>query len=81
MIKIIALLTLHLICLYFLWFLWKDKNKALKRGTLLTKVGLVSRGKSPRWFYISVWVDFVILLVLYAFVIAYSLVLLTTGGT
>jgi hypothetical protein len=73
--KIIGLLFLHLLCLYFLRLLWKDKNEALKRGRVFTKMGLVSRRKTPRLFYFSVWVDFLILLILYAGFIAYSIFL------
>lgn len=77
MIKIIGLLVLHVICIYFLWFLWKDKNKAIERGSLLTRLGHVSKKKSPRLFFFSVWVDFIILSILYLGLIVYSIVLLS----
>lgn len=73
--KVIALLLLHLICLFYLGLLWKDKNRAIKRGMVLTKLGLVNRRKSPRRFYFSVWIDFVILLILYVALIVYSIFL------
>jgi hypothetical protein len=41
--KIIGLLALHGICIFYLWLLWKDKNKAIERGIVLTKMGLVSK--------------------------------------
>ena len=72
MLKIIALLALHIICIYFLWLLWKDKNKADKRGGALTKLGYVSKTKSPRLFRFSIWVDFIVLLCLYIVLIIYS---------
>ena len=75
--KIVGLLALHIICIFYLWYLWKDKNRANQRGTVLTKMGLVSRRQSPRLFRFSVWVDFVILLILYGVVIAYSIILFT----
>jgi hypothetical protein len=76
MIQVAGLLILHVLCIYFLRLLWKDKNEAVKRGTVLTKSGLVSRKRSPRWFAISVWVDFVFLLTLYMGLILYSIWLL-----
>ena len=75
MIKVIGLLALHALCIYFLWFLWKDKNKAIERGAVLTKLGHVSKRKSPRLFYFSVWVDFIILSILYMALIVYSVFL------
>jgi hypothetical protein len=75
--KFIGLLVLHAICLYFLRLLWKDKNEAIKRGRALTKAGLVSLKKSPRLFYFSVWVDFMILLMLYVALIVFSIFLLS----
>jgi hypothetical protein len=74
--KFIGLLILHIISLYLLRLLWKDKNEGIKRGRVLTKAGLVSLRKSPRWFYFSVWVDFIILLLLYMALIVYSIFLL-----
>ena len=73
MLKIIALLALHIICIYFLWLLWKDKNKAYKRGGILTKLGYVSKTKSPRLFGFSIWVDFIILFFLYILLVIYSI--------
>jgi hypothetical protein len=60
MLQIIGLLVLHLLCLYFLWLLWKSKNEAIQRGIVMTKMGNVSKRKSTRLFYFSVWVDFVV---------------------
>jgi hypothetical protein len=77
MTKIIALVVLHGICLYFLQLLWKDKNKALERGNVMTRMGIVTKRKSPRLFYFSIWVDFVILSALYVALIVYSFVLLS----
>ena len=77
MIAIIGLLALHAICIYFLWLLWQDKNKALKRGTALTRLGHISKRKSPRLFYFSIWVDLVILSILYIILIVYSIFLLS----
>lgn len=74
--KILGLFLLHVICLYFLRLLWNDKNEAIKRGGALTKMGYVSKKKSPRRFYFSVWIDFVVLTVLYVGLIAYSIFLL-----
>ena len=74
--KTISLLVLHLICIYFLWLLWKDKNEAIKRGSTMTRLGYVSKRKSPRLFYSSIWVDFVILSALYVVLIVYSIFLL-----
>jgi hypothetical protein len=76
MIQVAGLLILHVLCIYFLRLLWKHKNEAVKRGTVLTKSGLVSRKRSPRWFAFSVWVDFVFLLTLYMGLILYSVWLL-----
>ena len=73
MLKIGGLLALHIACLYFLWLLWKDKNKAKQRGGALTKMGYVSKTKSPRLFRFSVWVDFLVLLFLYVLLLVYSL--------
>ena len=74
--KLSALMALHMLCIYFLWFLWKDKNKAIERGSVLMRMGNVSKRKSPRLFYFSVWVDFIVLCVLYLVLIAYTIVLL-----
>lgn len=74
--KTLGLLLLHIICLYFLRLLWRDKNETIKRGGALTRMGYVSKKKSPRLFYFSVWVDFVVLTILYIGLIAYSIVLL-----
>ena len=76
MLKIIALFIVHITCIYFLRLLWKDKNKSIQRGTVMTKMGIVSKRKSPRWFYFSVWVDFIVLAVLYVVLIIYSVFLL-----
>lgn len=76
MLKALGLVTLHGACIYFLWLLWKDKNDAIKRGRVFTKIGNVNKAKSPRWFRFSIWVDFVVLLILYVVVIAYSLSLM-----
>jgi hypothetical protein len=73
MTKTLALLALHTISLYYLWFLWKDKNEATQRGTVLTKMGLISKRKSPRLFYFSVWIDFIVLSSLYLLLILYSI--------
>jgi hypothetical protein len=73
MTKTLALLALHTISIYYLWFLWKDKNKAIQRGTVLTKMGLISKRKSPRLFYFSVWIDFIVLSSLYLLLIFYSI--------
>ena len=73
MLKALGLLTLHGACIYFLWLLWKDKNDAIKRDRVFIKIENVSKAKSPRWFRFSILVDFVILLILYVVVIAYSL--------
>ena len=78
MLKIIALLALHISCIYFLWLLWKDKNKADKRGGTLTKMGYVSKTKSPRLFRFSIWVDFIVLLFLYILLIIYSVWLVSS---
>jgi uncharacterized membrane protein YsdA (DUF1294 family) len=74
--KTIGLLALHIISIYFLWLLWTDKRRAIERGTVMTKLGYVSKRKSPRLFYFSIWVDFVILSVLYVALIVYSIFLL-----
>jgi hypothetical protein len=76
--KLIGLLILHVVFLYFLRLLWKDKNEAIQRGSVTTRIGHVSKRKSPRLFYFSVWVDFVILLVLYAVLIVFSVSSLVT---
>jgi hypothetical protein len=72
MLKILGLLTLHVACIYFLWLLWKDKNKADRRGGILTRMGYVSKAKSPRLFRFSSWVDFLVLSLLYLVLILYS---------
>jgi hypothetical protein len=74
--KLLGLLLLHVLCLYFLRLLWRDKNETIKRGGALTKMGYVSKKKSPRLFYFSLWIDFVALTILYAGLIAYSIFLL-----
>lgn len=74
--RIIGLLALHAISLYLLRLLWKDKNAAIQRGGVLTRIGYVSKKKSPRLFSFSIRVDFVVLAILYAGLIAYSIVLL-----
>ena len=74
--KLSALMALHMLCIYFLWFLWKDKNKAIERGSVLMRMGNVSKRKSPRLFYFSVWVDFIVLCVLYLLLIVYTIILL-----
>ena len=76
MLQGIGLLALHLLCLYFLWYLWKDKNEAIQSGRVMTKMGIFSQKKSPRLFRFSVWVDFIILAVLYIVLIVYSVFLL-----
>ena len=73
MLKIGGLLALHIVCIYFLWFLWKDKNEAEKRRGARTKMGYVSKTKSPRLFRFSVWVDFLVVLFLYVLLLVYSL--------
>lgn len=73
MLKVLALVALHVACIYFLWLLWTDKNAAIKRGTVFTKMRLVSKRKSPRLFRFSIWVDFIVLLILYLVFIAYSI--------
>ena len=73
MLKIIGLLGLHVACIYFLWLLWKDKNEANQRSRILTKIGNVSKTKSPRLFLFSIWVDFIVLLLLYVVIIVYSI--------
>ena len=73
MLRAVGLIGLHIACIYFLWLLWKDKNKADQRGRVFTKIGNVSKAKSPRLFRFSVWVDFVVLLLLYVVLIIYSL--------
>jgi hypothetical protein len=73
MMQTLGLLFLHILCLYFLWFLWKDKNKAIQHGGMLTKMGYVSKGKSPRLFKFSVWVDFILVFILYLILLAYSI--------
>jgi ABC-type Fe3+ transport system permease subunit len=70
--KTAGLLALHIICLYFLRLLWTDRKEAARRGGLLTKMGYISRKKSPRLFQFSLWVDFVFLAILYVFLIVYS---------
>lgn len=67
-----GLLALHIICLYFLRLLWKDKNETARRGGMLTKMGYISRKKSPRLFQFSRWVDFIFLAILYGLLIMYS---------
>ncbi|HKG52960.1 MAG TPA: hypothetical protein VKB04_01770 [Anaerolineales bacterium] len=71
--KIVGLLTLHVVCIYFLWLLWKDKKEAEKRGGSLTKMGYITKTKSPRLFRFSIWVDFLVLLFLYILLAIYSL--------
>ena len=78
MLQGIGLLALHLISLYFLWYLWKDKNEAIRRGRVMTKMGIVSQKKSPHLFRFSVWVDFIVLAVLYMVLIIYSVFLLAS---
>jgi hypothetical protein len=73
MLKIVGLLALHIVCIYFLWLLWKDKNEAQKRGGVLTKMGYVTKTKSPGTFRFFIWVDLVILFFLYILLIIYSL--------
>jgi hypothetical protein len=68
-----GLLALHIICLYFLRLLWKDRKEAARRGGMLTKLGYVSRKKSPRLFQFSLWVDFVFLVILYSFLVVYTI--------
>jgi hypothetical protein len=74
--QILGLLALHVICLYFLRLLWRDKNDSLKRSGMLTKMGYVSKKKSPRLFYLSAWFDFLVLCVLYGTFIVISFLLL-----
>jgi uncharacterized membrane protein YsdA (DUF1294 family) len=76
MLKIAGLLALHIACIYFLWLMWRDKNKAEQRGGALTKMGYVSKTKSPRLFRFSIWVDFLVVLFLYVLSIIYSVWLL-----
>jgi hypothetical protein len=73
MLKVPALAAIHVACIYFLWLLCKDKNSAIKRGTIFTKMGVVSKRKSPRLFRFSIWADFIVLLILYLVFIAYSI--------
>jgi hypothetical protein len=73
MLRAVGLISLHVACIYFLWLLWNDKNKANRRGRVFTKIGNVSKAKSPRLFRFSIWVDFVVLLLLYIVLIVYSL--------
>jgi len=73
MLKLVGLLALHIACIYFLRLLWMDKDEADKRGPAFTKTGLVSRIRSPHLFRFSMWADFIILLLLYLVLIAYSL--------
>lgn len=73
MLKAFGLLAVHVACLYFLWLLWNNKNEAVKRGRVLTKMGNVSERKSPRLFRFSIWVDFIVLLLLYFVFIVYSI--------
>jgi hypothetical protein len=76
MMQALGLLVLHGLCIYFLRLLWRDKKEALKRGRVFTKLGTVSRRKSPRLFSFSVWVDFIVLAALYLTLIVYSILLL-----
>ncbi len=73
MLKVVALIALHIACMYFLWYLWKDKNAANQRGRVFTKIGNVSKIKSPRLFRFSIWVDFIVLLILYLVFTVYSI--------
>ena len=75
--KIIGLLALHIVCIYFLRLLWNDKNESIRRGSVFTKLGNISRRKSQGLFYVSVWVDFVALLILYILLLAYSITILS----
>jgi hypothetical protein len=68
-----ALILLHIVCLYFLQLLWKDKKESLQRNGVWMKMGYVSKRKSPRLFRFSVWIDLIIMAILYFFLIAYSL--------
>jgi hypothetical protein len=76
MMQALGLLTLHVICIYFLRLLWNDKDEALKRGRIFTKMGPVSRRKSSRLFGFSVWADFIFLAALYLALVVYSVLLL-----
>jgi hypothetical protein len=70
--QILGLLALHILCLYFLRLLWKDKSEANQRGRAFTKMGNVTKRRSPRLFQFSVWVDLIVLSVLYLLLILYS---------
>jgi hypothetical protein len=72
------LLFVHLLAIYFLVILWKEKNNALSRGNLMTRIGYISMKKLPRLFYFSVWVDFIVMLILYLGLIIYTAFLLGT---
>ena len=72
MLKLASLLILHVVCIYFLWVLWREKNKGIQRGTVFTKMGLISKRKFPRLFTFSLWIDFIILSILYGALVAYS---------
>jgi hypothetical protein len=76
MLEAIGLLALHVISLYYLRLLWKDKNESIKRGRVLTKMGRVYKKSSPRLFQFSIWVDFVILSAMYILLMLYSVFLL-----
>jgi hypothetical protein len=72
----VSLLVVHSLTIYFLVLLWKEKNKALDKGALMTRIGYVSKKKSPRLFYFSVWVDFIVMMVLYIGLVMYTICLL-----
>ena len=72
------LLIVHLLVIFFLVILWKEKNNALSRGNLMTRIGYISKNKSPRLFYFSVWVDFIVMLILYLGLVIYTAFLLGT---
>jgi hypothetical protein len=62
--QLVALIFLHIVCIYFLRLLWKEKKKILQRSGVWTKIGVVSRRKSPRLFHFSIWIDLIIMAVL-----------------
>lgn len=70
--QILGLLVLHIACLYFLRLLWKEISAAIQRGRVFTKMGSVTKRKSPVLFQFSIRVDFIVLSSLYFLLVLYS---------
>ncbi len=44
----------------FIW-LWRDKRKNIKKGYVTTRFGVFYKSKNPKWFWFSIWVDIMVI--------------------